>query len=86
MQVGYVNAHGTSTAYNDKFETMALKVAGFLYIYIYIYIYISVNDKFETMAHITTNVAIYALFFGSTTSLRPSRWPAAANIPKCIHL
>lgn len=24
-EVGYVNAHGTSTAYNDKFETMALK-------------------------------------------------------------
>lgn len=24
-QVGYINAHGTSTAYNDKFETMALK-------------------------------------------------------------
>ena len=23
--VNYVNAHGTSTAYNDKFETMALK-------------------------------------------------------------
>jgi len=23
--VGYINAHGTSTAYNDKFETMALK-------------------------------------------------------------
>ena len=25
-EVGYVNAHGTSTAYNDKFETLALKV------------------------------------------------------------
>lgn len=24
-QVGYVNAHGTSTAYNDKFETLAYK-------------------------------------------------------------
>lgn len=24
-EVAYVNAHGTSTAYNDKFETMALK-------------------------------------------------------------
>merc|ERR1711924_50155 len=24
-EVVYVNAHGTSTAYNDKFETMALK-------------------------------------------------------------
>jgi len=24
-QVGYVNAHGTSTPYNDKFETMSLK-------------------------------------------------------------
>ncbi|EKX54826.1 hypothetical protein GUITHDRAFT_62997 [Guillardia theta CCMP2712] len=24
-EVGYVNAHGTSTAYNDKFETLALK-------------------------------------------------------------
>lgn len=23
--VGYINAHGTSTAYNDKFETMAIK-------------------------------------------------------------
>jgi len=23
--IGYINAHGTSTAYNDKFETMALK-------------------------------------------------------------
>lgn len=26
-QVGYVNAHGTSTAYNDLYETMALKAA-----------------------------------------------------------
>lgn len=25
--INYVNAHGTSTAYNDKFETMALKTA-----------------------------------------------------------
>merc|ERR1712113_982974 len=24
-EVNYLNAHGTSTAYNDKFETMALK-------------------------------------------------------------
>merc|ERR1712232_550836 len=24
-EVSYVNAHGTSTAYNDKFETMAIK-------------------------------------------------------------
>lgn len=24
-QVGYINAHGTSTEYNDKFETMAIK-------------------------------------------------------------
>jgi 3-oxoacyl-[acyl-carrier-protein] synthase II len=24
-QVGYINAHGTSTAYNDKFETLAIK-------------------------------------------------------------
>ena len=24
--VTYINAHGTSTAYNDKFETMAIKV------------------------------------------------------------
>jgi 3-oxoacyl-[acyl-carrier-protein] synthase II len=24
-QVGYINAHGTSTPYNDKFETMAIK-------------------------------------------------------------
>lgn len=24
-QVTYINAHGTSTAYNDKFETMAIK-------------------------------------------------------------
>lgn len=24
-QVGYINAHGTSTAYNDKFETIAIK-------------------------------------------------------------
>jgi len=23
--VGYINAHGTSTPYNDKFETMAIK-------------------------------------------------------------
>ncbi|GMI38624.1 hypothetical protein TrCOL_g12772 [Triparma columacea] len=25
MDVNYINAHGTSTAYNDKFETMAIK-------------------------------------------------------------
>lgn len=25
VQVTYINAHGTSTAYNDKFETMAIK-------------------------------------------------------------
>lgn len=25
LQVDYINAHGTSTPYNDKFETMALK-------------------------------------------------------------
>src|SRR5438876_3386055 len=25
--VGYINAHGTSTPYNDKFETMAIKKA-----------------------------------------------------------
>ena len=25
MQVTYINAHGTSTPYNDKFETMAIK-------------------------------------------------------------
>merc|ERR1711871_454884 len=24
-EVNYINAHGTSTAYNDKFETMAIK-------------------------------------------------------------
>jgi 3-oxoacyl-(acyl-carrier-protein) synthase len=24
--VTYINAHGTSTAYNDKFETLAIKV------------------------------------------------------------
>ena len=24
-QVRHINAHGTSTAYNDKFETMAIK-------------------------------------------------------------
>jgi len=24
-EVGYINAHGTSTPYNDKFETMAIK-------------------------------------------------------------
>jgi len=24
-QVGYVNAHGTSTPYNDKFETLAIR-------------------------------------------------------------
>ncbi|HEY6046566.1 MAG TPA: beta-ACP synthase, partial [Pyrinomonadaceae bacterium] len=24
-EVGYINAHGTSTLYNDKFETMAIK-------------------------------------------------------------
>jgi len=26
-EVGYINAHGTSTPYNDKFETMAIKKA-----------------------------------------------------------
>jgi 3-oxoacyl-[acyl-carrier-protein] synthase II len=26
-EVGYVNAHGTSTPYNDKFETLAIKMA-----------------------------------------------------------
>jgi len=25
QEVGYINAHGTSTPYNDKFETMAIK-------------------------------------------------------------
>jgi 3-oxoacyl-[acyl-carrier-protein] synthase II len=27
QQVGYINAHGTSTPYNDKFETLAIKKA-----------------------------------------------------------
>jgi 3-oxoacyl-[acyl-carrier-protein] synthase II len=27
-EVDYINAHGTSTPYNDRFETMAIKKVG----------------------------------------------------------
>lgn len=36
-EVNYINAHGTSTAYNDKFLTMAIKS---------VFVYHTKSDKF----------------------------------------
>ncbi len=48
-EVDYINAHGTSTPYNDKFETMAIKkVLQSQYIYIYIYAWVHTAHRLHT--------------------------------------